>query len=422
LYFTRINWTPAGAGVPALADVQGGRGDAFVKGIFPVNDGDANLYRQGLFPTLNYSEDPDHNNVIEGTEGDDLLALLASCRQLIVNAGLGANNRTFLYGWIAGNPISGNGLSNAPGFNAFGNADPTRYQRTYAHELTHNFGGVHNTRSLDEVGWDVGGRLSANPAGNNTSGRVKPTTLFDIMNAGRLTNQAWIDTQTYNLLLSNSSIGSPDAADKPVDRVLVVQGVFDPSGTKLLRLKPVFRYPWASQPTSRRQKGRFVAQATDAAGNTSSARFDALVTEDSEKGGSRNGFFEVMVAVPPESEVASLRIADATGRTEFASLKRTTPPQVRVVSPAAGAKLGERTEVVWDVQDTTPPGQRLFQVAYSPDGGRSFVPVAVDVPGSQRSVTFDSTQIQKSQNGLIRVFVSNGLNTAFADVGKLTTP
>ncbi len=27
-------------------------GDAIIQGIFPVNDGDPNLYREGLFPTL----------------------------------------------------------------------------------------------------------------------------------------------------------------------------------------------------------------------------------------------------------------------------------------------------------------------------------------------------------------------------------
>src|SRR5262249_20480205 len=154
LFFTRINYTPSGLGLSPLADIQPGRGDAFVRGIYPVNDADPNLYRQGLFPTLTFSEDANGDNRLEalGSDGNHLISLLASCRQLIVNSGLVANDNTFLYGWIAGNPIDGNGLGQISGFNAFGNTQLTRYQRSFAHELTHNFGLDHNTRMLDQVG------------------------------------------------------------------------------------------------------------------------------------------------------------------------------------------------------------------------------------------------------------------------------
>src|SRR5437764_1161700 len=55
LFYTSINYTPAGLGLPSSSFIQAGRGDAFVKGILPVRDSDPNLYRQGLFPTLPYS-------------------------------------------------------------------------------------------------------------------------------------------------------------------------------------------------------------------------------------------------------------------------------------------------------------------------------------------------------------------------------
>jgi hypothetical protein len=50
LFFTRVDFTPSGLGVPALDLVQPGVGDMFVRGIFPVDDSDPNLYREGLFP------------------------------------------------------------------------------------------------------------------------------------------------------------------------------------------------------------------------------------------------------------------------------------------------------------------------------------------------------------------------------------
>jgi hypothetical protein len=49
------------------------------------------------------------------------------------------------------------------------------------------------------------------------------------------------------------------------------------------------------------------------------------------------------------------------------------------------------------------------------------VPVAVDIKGTETGVTFDSTQIQQSkENGVIRVFVSDGLSTVFAEVTNLS--
>jgi hypothetical protein len=427
LFFTRINYTPSGLGLPANSFIQPGTGDAFVKAILPVNDADPTLYQQGLFPSLTFTEDANSDGKLEalGTDGNDLISLLASCRQLIVNSGVGSSDRIFLFGWLAGNPINGNGLAQIGGRNAFGNTDPVRGQRSYAHELTHNFGLDHNTRSLDQVGWDVGGRLANNPASNNTTGRVKPTTLKDIQVAGLLTNQAFVDTQNYNFLLSSGTLAaSPDASpDKPTnDSVLVVRGIFNPEGTELLRFPPSFRYPWASVAPRPPREGNFLVQVADVTGAITKVPFNARVADDSKEGMSKFGFFEVPVPVTPGRAVASVRITDKDGRREFGALKTSKPPTIRVTAPAAGAQLGPETKVTWEARDPdTAIDKLMYQVAYSPDAGRTFVPIAVDVPGSQTSITFNSTEIQKSSGtGIIRVFVSDGLNTAFADAAKLS--
>jgi hypothetical protein len=427
LFFTRINYTPSGLGLPALADVQAGRGDVFVRGIYPVNDGDPNLYRQGLFPTLNYSDDPNSNGKVDdNTEKDNILSLLASCRQLIVNNGLGAANNTFLYGWVAGNPILSNGWGQVGGFNAFGNTEAVRYQRTYAHELGHNFGLSHNSRTLaPEVGWDVTSRLPGNPAGNNVTGRVKAPTLFDIMVGGQVTNSAWVDITTYNFFSTSGIVGSPDAGGdkgKPQQRVAVIQGIFNRSGDSLIYLEPIFRFPWLSQQTiTRAQETPYSVSITDNTGAVSQTSFNSLLGDDANKK-EQFGFFEVMVAIPANREIVGLQILDSKNpQRVFGGFKRSAPPKITILEPGTGAKIDKRTTIKWEATDPdTPLGDLLFQAAYSPDGGRNWVPIGVDIKGT--SFTFDSNEIQASkENGIIRVYVSDGLNTAFADVTKLVT-
>ncbi len=430
LFFTRINYTPSGLGLPAIANVQSGRGDMFVKGIYPVNDSDPNLYRQGLFPTLNYSDDPNANGKVDdNSEKDNILSLLASCRQLIVNNGLGAANNTFLYGWIEGNPILSNGWGQISGFNAFGNTEGIRYQRTYAHELGHNFGLSHDSRTIaPETGWDVTGRLNNNPASNNVTERVKPSTRNDIMVPAQFTNTAWVDITTYNFFLGSSIFSSPDGAGgdrfKPQQRIAVIQGIFNRTGDSLLYLEPVFRYPWLSQQAiTRQQINPYTVRIVDNTGAVSETPFNAMLGDDADK---KNddifGFFEVMVPLQPNREIVSLQILDSKDtKRVYGQFVKSAPPKIRILDPVTGAKIDKRTTVKWDATDTdTPLGNLLFQVAYSPNGGRNWVPVGVDIKGT--SFTFNSDEIQASkENGIIRVFVSDGLNTAFADVTKLVT-
>jgi hypothetical protein len=434
VFFTRINYTPGGLPLPPLSFVGPGSGDAFLRGIAPVNDNDPNFYRQGLFPSLTFAEDQNGNNKLDAcdpatcsttpAEGADLLSLLGACRQLIVNNGLGAEATTYLYGWVPG-AVTGNGLSTIPGVVAFGNSELNRGQRSFAHEFTHLLGQVHNTRTLDQVGWDVGSRLPGNPATNNVAGRVKPMTLNDIQTPALLTNQAWVDTLTYGAELVNPGIGlGPDASPDQVkrrlrSRQLVVQGVFDPSGKRLLSLKPVFRYPWTSEATLPDRRGAFMVRVRTASGATVSVPFDARVGNDA--GEERRGFFEVMV--PVGGQVSSIAITNRQGSRAFGRLSRAkVPPVLRILSPRRGATLAPKTTVTWTVKTGSIPASKLrFQAAYSPDGGRTFVPIGVDL--RKPRLTFDSRAIRKSAGrGLIRVFVSDGLNSSFADVTGLSAP
>lgn len=86
-----------------------------------------------------------------------------------------------------------------------------------------------------------------------------------------------------------------------------------------------------------------------------------------------------------------------------------------MLKPSQGARVAARTTLDWRVSDPDTKASRLrFQVAYSPDGGKSFVPAGTDL--ERTKLTVDPEQLPKSNNGIFRIFVSDGLNTQFKDI------
>jgi hypothetical protein len=421
LYYTPIDF--AGTGNPDPNFIKPGVGDSFVRGIFPVNDADPQLYQQATSPSIAWP-DPNGDGVLDafGSEGDDLLIQLEQSRELMVIGGVGPNSRLFLFGWVAGNPIDGNGLSTIGGRVGFGNTDPQRGQRTFAHELGHNFGFDHNMDPIVDIGWDVGGRLADGSVNNNVApdGRIKPALMFDIMYPDLLTNQAWIDTYNYGELYKNPILASETGYAS--NGYLVIQGKFNPAGTQLAKRLAVFRYPWPLfPPTPRPGPGpaRYTAVVTNTAGKVAKAPFDALV--DTPKMKLRHGAFEVSVKIG--GEVAELKIIDNQSGAVLIDRKMVGKPSLTLTSPTGGSKLGARTDITWDSSFGVPADEVEYQIAYSPDNGKTFVPLAVGITGADtKKVTVNTREIAKSQGaGLIRVFLSDGLNTAYADVTNLST-
>lgn len=266
-----------------------------------------------------------------------------------------------------------------------------------------------------------------NPAGNGVTGRAKPITTpisgpdFDVMTAGKLTNEAWINTTTYRYLLNHPTLGGNCfVRPRPFyvqPEIAVITGMF--SGNQM-KLRPVYRFPWASEPSETRE-GAFIAEATDTNGVKTTGRFDADVRTDARDDPDSGGAFSIMLPVDPEAEIASLRIMDAD-RKVVAELERSEAPRIELLSPRSGDVLSERTEVQWAVDDPdTPDSELLLQAAYSSDNGRSWVPIKVDIAGSDRGFSFDASQVPESAGeGIIRVLVSDGLNTEYSDVAGLT--
>jgi hypothetical protein len=286
--------------------------------------------------------------------------------------------------------------------------------------LGHLFGYFHNNRFLDELGWDVTGRLIDNPATNNVTTQVKELDRRDIMVPGLLSEQAWVDTSTYSAMLSDHTVqcAPPDFHNF----VAIIQGIFDPWDPYLSELNPVFRYPWPSSPTPKRfQQGPFTLRLVDETGREYVQNFDATTfTEDPEGPETQFGAFQVGVPVDPNARIVLMQIYD--GQRLLASMQGSKEPTIEILSPQPGDSLGEMTTIAVQIEDSdTDPSLMMINAAYSPDDGESWVPIAVQLPGTTTEFEVNTTEIQRSDGqGVIRVFVSDGLNTAYADAVDLT--
>jgi hypothetical protein len=92
-------------------------------------------------------------------------------------------------------------------------------------------------------------------------------------------------------------------------------------------------------------------------------------------------------------------------------------PAVSITSPLPGSTLNSSSTVEWQASDADgDPLQALIQ--YSPDNGATWRGVQARPSGSQVSLGAD--WMPSSNNAKIRVSVTDGMNTAVAEVGNLT--
>src|SRR5207248_11056109 len=101
---------------------------------------------------------------------------------------------------------------------------------------------------------------------------------------------------------------------------------------------PLPRHPRPSAPTPTDRDGRFRVQIVDTAGTRIQTPFTPLIADDPSQERERFGAFEVMVPVVPSREIASLTLIGQGGKA-VATMKRSRPPRINVLTPRPGAKL-----------------------------------------------------------------------------------
>lgn len=432
--YVPINYT-LGGGLPPASMIEPGTGDSFLRGIYKT--GDWNYHRSPL-PNLTWSQNIETSN-------NTLLTTLNDIRQTQIPAA-GFDRPEFIYGWLPGNPFSGNGQAiGIPGSAAFGNTENTRFQRTFAHEIGHCWGQQHNTQTIAVVGFDTEALLR-DPL---NIAQLMPSTKSDVMVAGLLTAQAWVASITYNDAISDTRSACPafgpggdgNGADGSGAGGGASDAAIDPAATQVLRVAGVHDHvartvsllPCAQHelivPTEDNPRGNVAVESYSADGvRLASIRVDTRSCRESCADPTHlHRSTPLYVNLPRRVngvEAARVVVVEATGRnagTVLATMERSAAKPVVAelsVAPAGGGivafdpakdRLEGAVRIAWNATDAD--GDALSaDLLYSPDGGNAWIPLKVgDTSGA---FTFDASEVPASRgrNARFRVDVSDGMN------------
>lgn len=431
LAYVPINYPLAG-GLPSAALIEPGMGDRFVRGIFKT--GDWNYHRSPLPPLL-WTQ-----NINSSVTA--LLNTLNDIRQNQIPAA-GYARPDFLYGWLPGNPFSGNGAAISIGGSVgFGNTDLSRFQRTFAHEIGHLWGLNHHNSTIGVTAFDVQ-HLLREPLG---LAQVMPATRRDVMVAGLTTPEAWVWANTYNAAIADPRAQCIDGLTGGVDGggrtelpedatdVLRIAGTHDHAAREV-RLFPAAFHELVS-PTRDDPRGNVAVEGYGADGALLVAvRVDTRTCIES---CAHPGHFHdetVLLANLPRrvegAEIARVVVREvgfgAGGRVLADVMRSPTEPEVAAftVAPAAVGPIGFDPSVdplvgalraEWSVSDADGDAL-LVDLLYSPDGGSAWFPVAVGL--AESAFEFDTANLPASRgrSGLFRIDVRDGLGESSAVQG-----
>ena len=388
-------------GLPDPNLIGQGVGDAFLWGAYPFPEyepganGQYRLYNGPAFPWA--------SNV--DSSGSALLTDLDTFR-----AGL-SPVPDHIYGWFRGNPFSGNGLGMVGGPAAFGNTDPARHQRTFAHELGHNFGFLHNRAetgviitTINETGWDTLDRVNL--------GVLKSSTLMDIMVPGLLTHEAWVHPQTYQDVYDDQTNACIVFIPVPVD-LFTLSVVVPPDPREKWTVPAPFQVTSLARPPRPVDKGRGQVRVFDRQGQQLYATaFDVRNPQDHKDGRSeQQGPTAVSLTLPAVDGAARIDIA-YDGELRQRLQRSPSAPRVNVdYAQVAGDQLALSFKA-----DDADGDALQTMVRYTPDG-RTFYPLAVRPRGNQLRLGLQG--LPASDKGAIEVLVTDGFNTGRALVEGL---
>ncbi|HEV8700670.1 MAG TPA: kelch repeat-containing protein [Candidatus Polarisedimenticolia bacterium] len=374
------------------------------------------------------------------------------------------------YGWWQGG-VSGNGNSSLPGScastigrGAYGNTDPTRHQRTFTHELYHNYHQVHYADGAPDVNWacDAHPGLDTNSGqlglvGWDTStGTPVPSTKLDVMVPGQVTSAAWQDSARYSIMWNKWDDPGPESLfdtchfnwwqafpletflpfgpiltseeNLPnVDFILVTGGI-DPS--RVGKLHPAWRLkrPIPPDPPEGFREGDFAVQLLGLQGQiVDERRFFADFDDPDGDGHNQSDYAFLMHIATPLGPTGALNLSEIRlmdlARGALLSSIRLTPgvPAVQILSPDPRQTpvLNQPFEIRWAASDAD-GGPLTYAVQYSPDNGQHYLALANNL--TQPSYIGDPAILPGGAHIVLRVQASDGFNVGEATAGTFQVP
>ncbi len=430
LMYSPIDYRPSGGAVPNLPDddlIKPGVGDAFVQGIYPGGEFE---YRRTDAPSKLWTSSlSGSGSALNSSLKTDLLL---------------TNPRPdFIYGWVPGGlPYNGQAFINDVA--SMGNTQTSRHQRTYAHELGHNFGQFHNSLTTNVLGEDVERHLAI-PL---SLGKIKIKTLLDIMVPGQLTPTAWIHQSTFESFYNHPDLSLPatdqDAGDdaagsgQPTPHLLV-SGRWDRQ-TGDLSLQPVLEImaTEASRPALPGQEdllirgllngapvGGFALSARSSADEGSCAEVPAESDQDSDMPSDPVTHFTALIPAQTldGQRLEGLSITAAGTHPAVPTTIRASAhaPEITVLSPTAQTLTGQQLTLRWDTHDAD--GDALHTtVRYVPDGQHKTLPLITHSTANVATIDLAGLPHFVPGQGYIELLVSDGFHTTRATTAPLNGP
>ncbi|HZN03184.1 MAG TPA: dockerin type I domain-containing protein [Candidatus Polarisedimenticolia bacterium] len=369
-----------------------------------------------------------------------------------------------VYGWWQ-DGVASNGLSYQPycAYNhtvgAYGNTDPTRYQRTFTHELYHTYhqnhladnqgnptcdahpgtdpGPEHPNGEIGVVGWDTQADLPV------------PNEKLDVMVAGKLTAEAWLTPERYQTMWNRWMGTTPEQVLDPCHTnwwqfippdlfrplgpmqpfeefgrstdFIHIGGAVDLDGTGFL--DPAWRLSRVVATDPPGGEGAFGIIIVNSAGNPLGEwRFDPEFHVDSEEAGPAS--FQFKVPTPLDAgfniDLREIRLVGPTGMVLDVLRLSPSPPVVEMTAPSPlRPDLTEPTTLQWEASD--PDLDPLTcSVQYSPDNGQSYLALAGALTGATMSI--DPARLPGGSTAFFRVLCTDGIRTAADTAGPFAVP
>ena len=303
----------------------------------------------------------------------------------------------------------------------------------------------------------MGARLHNNPedmtsTGNNAplahalTGRVKSRDVtqsfpryHNVMAASgtTTTRNSWVDLTSYEDILNEPQLAALSAnltSEGPCENAqsgefetIVVYGMpVEIDGLARMQTT-VMTYPWCTPVLSDAPKPnvKLALEVEEPSGRvrTHKTVVEARTIYELTEGGHMEqlGPFSAPIPVPAGSRVRSLSVDGLEGKIGSTTMKPSeNAPKVGFKNYPAGGLLKSETVIYWSAEDDDKHATLDFQVVYSPNGGIDFMPLAACLKESK--LVIDGTKLPSTEpgQGLIRVFVNDGMHTAFADLEGLS--